>query len=681
MTRRPRVRAPELHGRGWLNTGGASYSIADFRGRFLLLDFWAFCCVNCLHVLDELRPLEEKYAGELVVVGVHSPKFVHEADPEALAVSGRALRRGAPGPRRPGAGDLAGLHRPRLADAGARRPRGLRRRAVRRRGARPRDRRAPRRAAPGRTSRRAPCSPATPPTSRRPVEAGDLRFPAKVVALPGGGFLVADAGHHCSSSSRPTRRPSYGGSAPATADSSTGRPTPRGSPSRTACACCRPRSRPRSGTTSWSPTPSTTRCAACGCPTGRSRPSPATAASCSPARRDPTARCRRPWDVAWWQDRVWVAMAGIHQLWTFDPRSGAAEPAAGTTNEGLRRRAARRGLAGPDLRARGDRRSAVARRQRDLEPAVRHGRRRAAPSSAPACSTSASATDRSTRRSCSTRSASPSCPTGRSPCATPTTARCRLVRDGEVSTLATGLAEPSGAVVDGDHLLVVESAAHRLTRVPLGAAARIDGFAHRTQRPADRGPRRAASRSSSTSPLRPARRSTTGSARPPSSSSPRPRRRCSRPARVAGPTCGGWSRSTRRSATASCTSPPGPPRATRTAARAPPATCTSRTGACRCGSPTSGETTLVLPLSGLSLNPWQLPVDDLGTPVPLDRSGADRVVSLVPSLTEAVAATRPEALVGRDGLVHPPRRPRRHPGPRHEEPRRAARSSSSAPTW
>ena len=82
--RRPRVRAPELRGRGWLNTGGTSYSIGDFRGRFLLLDFWAFCCVNCLHVLDELRPLEEKYDGELVVVGVHSPKFVHEADPEAL---------------------------------------------------------------------------------------------------------------------------------------------------------------------------------------------------------------------------------------------------------------------------------------------------------------------------------------------------------------------------------------------------------------------------------------------------------------------------------------------------------------------------------------------------------------------------------------------------------------------
>ena len=80
------VRAPELTGRGWLNTA-APLSIRDLRGRFVLLDFWTFCCINCLHVLDELRPVEERYAEELVVVGVHSPKFVHEADPDALVAA------------------------------------------------------------------------------------------------------------------------------------------------------------------------------------------------------------------------------------------------------------------------------------------------------------------------------------------------------------------------------------------------------------------------------------------------------------------------------------------------------------------------------------------------------------------------------------------------------------------
>jgi hypothetical protein len=62
---------------------------------------------------------------------------------------------------------------------------------------------------------------------------------------------------------------------------------------------------------------------------------------------------------------------------------------------------------------------------------------------------------------------------------------------GEVSTFATGLAEPSGVVLDpstgsgqgGEHLVVVESAAHRLTRIPLGSIARADGFTHSTRRP------------------------------------------------------------------------------------------------------------------------------------------------------------------------------------------------------
>ncbi len=85
---RARVRAPELVGRGgWLNTGGEPLSLAGLRGKIVLLDFWTFCCVNCLHVLDELRPLEEKYADVLVTVGVHSPKFVHEAEHAAVVAA------------------------------------------------------------------------------------------------------------------------------------------------------------------------------------------------------------------------------------------------------------------------------------------------------------------------------------------------------------------------------------------------------------------------------------------------------------------------------------------------------------------------------------------------------------------------------------------------------------------
>jgi len=82
--RTPRTRAPELVGRRWVGTDGRALRLADLRGRFVLLDFWTSCCVNCLHVLDELRELEERWAAELVVVGVHSPKFPHEAEPDVL---------------------------------------------------------------------------------------------------------------------------------------------------------------------------------------------------------------------------------------------------------------------------------------------------------------------------------------------------------------------------------------------------------------------------------------------------------------------------------------------------------------------------------------------------------------------------------------------------------------------
>ena len=81
------VRASELTGRAWLNTGDRQLDLEALRGKIVVLDFWSFCCINCLHVLDELRPLEEKYSDVLVTVGVHSPKFEHEADPQALAAA------------------------------------------------------------------------------------------------------------------------------------------------------------------------------------------------------------------------------------------------------------------------------------------------------------------------------------------------------------------------------------------------------------------------------------------------------------------------------------------------------------------------------------------------------------------------------------------------------------------
>jgi thiol-disulfide isomerase/thioredoxin len=79
-----RVRAPELEGgRGWLNTD-APLSLTALRGKVVLLDFWTYGCVNCMHVIPDLKRLEEKYQSQLVVVGVHSAKFENEKETENI---------------------------------------------------------------------------------------------------------------------------------------------------------------------------------------------------------------------------------------------------------------------------------------------------------------------------------------------------------------------------------------------------------------------------------------------------------------------------------------------------------------------------------------------------------------------------------------------------------------------
>ncbi len=76
--------APPLDGGvAWLNTGG-EISLKDLRGKIVVLDFWTYCCINCMHVLPDLEYLEKKYAKELVVIGVHSAKFDNEKDSEAI---------------------------------------------------------------------------------------------------------------------------------------------------------------------------------------------------------------------------------------------------------------------------------------------------------------------------------------------------------------------------------------------------------------------------------------------------------------------------------------------------------------------------------------------------------------------------------------------------------------------
>ena len=81
LTRSPELQAPGLT---WFNVDGP-LCLSAMRGQIILLDFWTYCCVNCMHVLPTLKRIEEAFEDQVRVIGVHSPKFSAERDPDNLA--------------------------------------------------------------------------------------------------------------------------------------------------------------------------------------------------------------------------------------------------------------------------------------------------------------------------------------------------------------------------------------------------------------------------------------------------------------------------------------------------------------------------------------------------------------------------------------------------------------------
>ncbi|MEV0885652.1 thioredoxin-like domain-containing protein [Streptomyces microflavus] len=486
MATRARVRAPELIGKGgWLNTGDRQYTLSELRGRIVILDFWTFCCVNCLHVLDELRELEEKHRDTVVIIGVHSPKFVHEAehqavvdaveryevhhpvldDPELATWKQYAVRawptlvvidpEGYVVAQHAGEGHAHAIEKlveELEAEHGAK--------GTLRRGD-------------------------GPYVAPEPV-ATHLRFPGKALLLPDGGFLVSDTTRHrlveLDEDGETVRRHfgtgerglSDGGPDEARFSEPQGLavlPDGRIAVADTVNHAIRALDL-TTGVTStlagtgrqwWQGTPTS-----------------------GPARE---VDLSSPWDLAWFGDRLWIAMAGVHQLWTYDPEDQSVGVAAGTTNEGLvDGPAAEAWFAQPSglaVSADGERlwiadseTSALRWVDRDehVHTAVGtglfdFGHRDGAASQAllqhpigvtalPDGSVAISDTYNHALR------------------------RYDPATD-EVTTLATDVREPSDAVlVDGD-LVVVESARHRLTRLRLPEeAVRVAEQAHRTRRAA-----------------------------------------------------------------------------------------------------------------------------------------------------------------------------------------------------
>ena len=332
MSLKPRVRAPELRGRGWLNTGGRALTIADLKGRFTLLDFWTFCCINCLHVLDELREVEEEYADELVIIGVHSPKFEHEADPDALAAAIERYDVRHPVLDDPELVtwqaytarawptlvliDPEGYVIAQYAGEGhAHAIKALLDDLV------PRHR------------EHGTLQPGDAPYVAPERHDGDMRFPAKAIALPGKGFLVADAGHHslvelAADAQTVVRR------------IGSGRRGNHDGPDGTAefnepNGLCLLPDKVATEVGYDVVVADTVNHTLRGVQLSTGEVSTLAGNGRQWMHGDGTAALSSPWDVAWWHERVWIAMAGIHQLWTFDPLARRVEVAAGTTNEGL----------------------------------------------------------------------------------------------------------------------------------------------------------------------------------------------------------------------------------------------------------------------------------------------------------------------------------------------------------
>ncbi len=76
--------APEFPtGLDWINVP-APLTIESLRGKIVILDFWTYGCINCIHMIPTLQRLEDKYGSALLVIGVHSAKFANEGETQNI---------------------------------------------------------------------------------------------------------------------------------------------------------------------------------------------------------------------------------------------------------------------------------------------------------------------------------------------------------------------------------------------------------------------------------------------------------------------------------------------------------------------------------------------------------------------------------------------------------------------
>jgi thiol-disulfide isomerase/thioredoxin/sugar lactone lactonase YvrE len=67
----------------WLNVS-RPLTLDDLKGKVVILDFWTYGCINCIHVLEDLKRLKHKYGDQIAIIGVHTPKFDNEKNIDTL---------------------------------------------------------------------------------------------------------------------------------------------------------------------------------------------------------------------------------------------------------------------------------------------------------------------------------------------------------------------------------------------------------------------------------------------------------------------------------------------------------------------------------------------------------------------------------------------------------------------
>jgi cytochrome c biogenesis protein CcdA/thiol-disulfide isomerase/thioredoxin len=77
----------------WLNTpGGEPVTMASLKGKVVLVDFWAYSCINCQRELPHAEAWATDYASDgFEVVGVHTPEYAFEHVPSNVAAGVRRL--------------------------------------------------------------------------------------------------------------------------------------------------------------------------------------------------------------------------------------------------------------------------------------------------------------------------------------------------------------------------------------------------------------------------------------------------------------------------------------------------------------------------------------------------------------------------------------------------------------